>query len=93
MDLTWLWVLIGVVVLVAVVVGIWWAAAAGGVKSLAAKADEAWDGLVVALEARADLLPSLALLSEWKPAGAEGPLAHCQRFPRYWRRADGKSST
>jgi len=55
----WLWIVLGIVVLVAIVVGIYFWATYNGLVTLGVRVDEAWSDITVQLKRRADLIPNL----------------------------------
>ncbi|OJX71283.1 MAG: hypothetical protein BGO95_09595 [Micrococcales bacterium 73-13] len=59
MDLLWLWILIGVIVLLGIIVGIFYWATYNGLVTLKVRVDEAWSDITVQLKRRADLIPNL----------------------------------
>jgi len=59
MDLLWLWILIGVIVVLGLVVGIFYWATYNALVTLNVRVDEAWSDITVQLKRRADLIPNL----------------------------------
>lgn len=59
MDLLWLWILIGVVVVLGLIVGIFFWATYNALVTLHVRVDEAWSDITVQLKRRADLIPNL----------------------------------
>lgn len=59
MELLPLWIVIGVVVLIAIIIGIWYWATYNGLTTLGVRVDEAWSDITVQLKRRADLIPNL----------------------------------
>jgi len=59
MDLLWLWILIGVVVVLGLIVGIFYWATYNALVTLNVRVDEAWSDITVQLKRRADLIPNL----------------------------------
>jgi len=59
MDLLWLWILIGVVVLLGLIVGIFYWSTYNALVTLKVRVDEAWSDITVQLKRRADLIPNL----------------------------------
>jgi len=59
MDLTWLWILIGVIVVLGLIVGIFYWATYNSLVTLGVRVDEAWSDITVQLKRRADLIPNL----------------------------------
>jgi len=55
----WLWIVIGIVVVIAIVVGIYFWATYNGLVRLGVRVDEAWSDITVQLKRRADLIPNL----------------------------------
>ncbi len=55
----WLWIVIGIVVVVAIIVGIYFWATYNGLVTLGVRVDEAWSDITVQLKRRADLIPNL----------------------------------
>jgi len=54
-----LWIVIGVIVLIAIIIGIWWWATYNSLTTLGVRVDEAWSDITVQLKRRADLIPNL----------------------------------
>jgi len=59
MDLLWLWIVIGVIVVAGLIVGIFYWATYNGLVTLKLRVDEAWSDITVQLKRRADLIPNL----------------------------------
>lgn len=54
-----LWIVIGIVVVLGLIVGIWYWATYNGLVTLNVRVDEAWSDITVQLKRRADLIPNL----------------------------------